>query len=351
MNKYFMLDNYKKAGTTLESFQEEAAVIDNGTEKKMVHPDSVTALYCYKQKYLSGHIFSECQVLYDSCVYPNEEGGFERLEKLELHTDTTKITKNQLTLMKELKDNFIVNFDMNYTESSSNYFISDVAIKSLASKISVRTGLLNKDPYLRALLVTAGLADIEECSIVYRTDGKYNKIIAFVGNTYSRTPLYWVAKLAEAAEKYFTFDKWSIENNKTHVDLRYKDYIIRIKTSDTCEFADSVDVYLSKNIEYKLLSVPIDSVGNGVEYFEKLKTKLDKAGDVLKSVVTLESITPVIKNALGQKTSKFVLALLENKEDVYEALFEFDDVIKMSNNQLNEYSKILYHLVGDKLCA
>lgn len=350
MSDYYMLKDYKKEGRDLKSFLDEAVLIDDHTIIKEVPTDMATAFFCYAQILSSSSIQSLCQVVFDGSVYPDSAGGFERVEKL-IFDSSVNLNAPERQLLLELKENFLINFEGDYCKPQENFFIDDVAIKTLAARLSIRQGLLKKDNYTKALFITSGFSDLESTIIVYRTNGTYNRIISFVGNKYKRNTLLSVYNIAKEAEKYFLFDKWSCSNLESVIQLKYKDYLVKISVTDTCEFADNISVYLKKNLDYKLLSKPIADIKNIEECMKTLKESIDKMDALLSTVKDYESLENSVVDALGVKSSKLALSYIKAQDNYIEAALEIPDLIELSDNQKKEYSNILFKVLGEKLCA
>ena len=350
MNDYYMLKGYKKEGLDLNSFKKEAETIDNNTIIKEVPTDMTTAFFCYKQVVDSNLIKSMCQAVFDGSVYPDEKGDFERTEKIAFQSAVNSYSPDRHLLL-ELKENFLLNFEGNCRNPQENFFIDDASIKTLANKLSIKQGLLKKDNYTKALFITSGLSDIENTKIVYRTNGSYNRIVSFVGDKYKRTPLSEVYDISKEAEKQFTFDKWSIANSGSTVSFKYKDYTIKINTTETCEFANNVSVYLNKHLEYKLIFKPLAEIQDPKEYFKSLKKSIDSIDSLLSLTKEYGAVETAISNALGTKVSQFAFNYIESKENYLEAALEIPDIIELSENQKKEYSNILFKAFGEKLCA
>ena len=352
MNNYILKD-YISTGTDYDSFKKEGKLIDDSTFIKKVPTDLINALFCYKQIVNGEKIASHCQVVFDGSVYPAENGGFERVENVILNCNA-KPDSIERKLQMELKENLLLNFEEDFSVSTKNFFLDDAALKTLANKISVKQGLLKKDNFTKALIITSAFSDIENSTICYRSNGTYNRIIAFVGDRYQRTTFERMQELTDSALKHFEFSNWKITNKNSFVALSYKDYTIKIETSEACEFADSVNVYLNEFLEYKLLSKPIAEIEDMEEYFDKLKESIDKIDGALKIKVdeNYSEMKASINSALGSKTSKEAFKIIEgNEASTLKVILQIPKLITLSQNQKKEYSNIFMNLFRKELCA
>ncbi len=349
MSNYILDDDYIETGLDLDGFKTVAEKVDNNTKIKSVETDCLTLLYNFDQKITHDSIILGMQALYEDCLVTSDTGNIDGPSVYRICVNRNNINSDQVSLFQSLKERYLINFELASEKSTNYFFVSQHAIKSLASKISVKTGLLAKPGYSAALFVAEGLSDIAKTDIVYRTDGKYNKIVTFVGSKYSRTQLKDVALMAEIAGRYFHLKHWKVTNNETEVVFEYKQYHVSLITSDNCECSDKISLSIhTPDADFVISEMPLKNISDSEKFFGEVVEYLDGFDNKIRQVITREMAAQLLERAIGKKASILGIEHLANAENVYGELIVLYDLLNLSDYQKQQYKKIFLE-VGYKL--
>ena len=335
-----LCDDLKLRGSSLNLFKDRAEKFDAATSIEKVAADCSTVLYCYNQIINKDKVVSKCHVLYDECICA-EPNGQILLETQNLESPTSK-------LIGELKNNVLLNFDMNYVDMSGSYFLSDFARRTLAKSMGAKVAFLKKDSEMNALFIASALNSLgEEATIVSRTDGAYKKIFAVVGNKYKRLSLMEMAEVAELLKDPFKIERWEITHNMSEIMFSYgENFEIALQTSDTCYISDAIRVYYKINGEtFYMGAVDFPKSEDRARLTKTLVsfiTGIEKKIEKLETSTKREVVQKALAEALGAKLAK----VLAERTDFKDILFNIHNVLDLSPNQLKEYKKAYAELIA-----
>ncbi len=322
-------DDFKAEGISLDGIKEMAAKVDKSTQIVTVEPDCSTVLYCYHQSIMNDTLFSRCHVLYDDRVSSDRSG------RTELETQVLESRPSEF--IKSLEKNVLVNFDMNYVDMSGSYFLSKYADKTLARMSGVRQMFIKRGSEMNAIFLASVITSLgEKVDIVTRSHNGLKKIFAFVGNQYKRTCLRDLASLAENILKDPEFEllNWEITQYSCILNIKNKDLIFSLQTSDICEFSDAIRVYYSANKERFLMdTIPFPSETEDLKQIMDEYLAVEKKINGIKECMTEQEMQATLSTAVGKKLAK----LLSERENFKESIFNIHNIVELSEHQLELY--------------
>lgn len=331
-----LLDNYVVSGVDLETFRNEAVEFDNATTIEPVETDCLTVLHCYKQVMSPGQILSWCHVLYEDCIGTDDSGN------VNLETQLLKSAPSKF--IRSLKNNCLLNFDMDYIDMSKSYFLSDFAVKTLAKSIGVKSCYL-KSGYTKSLTIANGIPTINDLNVVVRRKDGFQKIFAFIGGRYKRIQLQDVADIADLLkeQKTLKLKNYKISHEMSEVNFKYlDDFEVSLQTSDTCKVSDAIRVYYIQNNEKFFIKEYDLGAASDIESF---MSELGQLSDRFMSELTTKKIVAYARNTINKALGCKLGSLLTDRDDFEEILFNIHNLVDLSDNQTKEYRKMFVNAV------